>query len=198
MEQTTCYLFNYGSNYPEQLEDRGVKVVPLSNEEKLRFSEARIKHEKYVQAFVRNAIRTFTNSVPTSRGGVATLVEEQGEVVLGYICKIDINDLNTLDEFEGVSSNKYERKTIPVMIGMTSSSLQTEAIVYVMTSAFLKNKSQGYVAPKEDYLKKITKTLNICWRKSDPVLGTRDFKTTDINLHIGKRFWGRNPDYTPL
>lgn len=163
------WLFCYGSNFPDQLKKR----LHLQRELEMK------------KAYLPNAARVFAN-------GVATLIHIQGENVLGYIVQVTEEELSQMDQFEGVTYGKYHRQSINVKV----ENEYVVAIAYIITLWYLQNKVHQWTSPSQEYLERITKTLNTFWWKKDQNTGQlRPFQIHDINLHQEKVFWGIHPSY---
>lgn len=176
MSKSNILIFSYGSNNPDQL-----------------FNRLDHKIENTYKAKILNTARVFTNSKNSaSKGGVATLIQCPGEDVLGFVFSASFEDIEKLNKFEGVP-NKYILVKVPVLVHTDTSTLQINVYAYVMSKDFLKTKAIGYVKPSNEYLEKITKTINVHWRRNN---GT-EFTSSDIPLHNNKIFWGENPEYYP-
>ncbi|AYV85655.1 MAG: hypothetical protein Satyrvirus28_13 [Satyrvirus sp.] len=160
-------IFCYGSNNPEQLQNRLGHAVGAT-----------------YKARMVNAARVFTNSFG-SQNGVATLIKCPGEDVLGLIFMATADDIKKLDQFEG-SPHKYALKKVNVLVYENSNFVEKEVFAYIMTDTFLKTHAAGYLKPSDEYLAKIVKTLNTHWRKH----GGKKFEPHHIPLHHDKKFCG--------
>lgn len=160
-------IFNFGSNNPQRLKERLGRTIPL---------------DSIVKAKILGYKRHFTNSKHSrDKGGVATLIPSTiSDDVLGYVTYLTENELQILDKFEGVSTGKYERKQFQVLIYNQSSVRKLNVIAYVMTDAFMKNKTIGYLQPSDEYLRHVLATIHAGgWMKK----GGHLFLLEHIPLH---------------
>jgi cation transport regulator ChaC len=79
-------------------------------------------------------------------GGVADIVDMEGECVYGALFEIDVHAREAMDEKEGVRFNTYQPKWIEVM---TFEDKIVKALTYVTTTRKRKN---HFVAPTKEYV----------------------------------------------
>jgi cation transport regulator ChaC len=134
------WVFNYGSNDPDQIEDRvgrrlkGVGAVALGYE------------------------RVFRGWSSTRQCGVASLKKKRGAVTYGWAGKLTEPELRELDRYEGVRSGNYRRKVIDIEIAETGE--RVEAITYIATS-------REYGKPSRAYLEACAKTVGTFWNEGN-------------------------------
>ena len=93
MEEDGYFLFSYGSNHTQQLEER-LNRSPI----------------QCYKGFIDNYERIFGGNSQTWNGAVASIIETQGEICKGAYCKVSQEELNTLDDME----TTYTRIELPV------------------------------------------------------------------------------------
>jgi cation transport regulator ChaC len=133
-------LFSYGSNHPAQLMERlGHSVVSQP-------------------AFVEGRQRVFRGrSERWGGGGVASLQQKDIGVTYGYVADVTSADLEMLDQYEGVASGIYMRRTVKVRIPASHFVHAREAIAYVALS-------REFHPPSPEYLAAVLKTIEMYWR----------------------------------
>ena len=105
-EDENLYLFSYGSNDKEQLEDR------------LGRSDI-----EFYKASINNYERIFGGYSDRWNGAVASIIEQNGELCKGAYCSVSDIDLETLDNFE----SSYTRELITI----TTESKEMQAYTYI-------------------------------------------------------------------
>jgi cation transport regulator ChaC len=187
MQEQTVKVFAFGSLSIEQLRTKGVRII---------YNEgAKLLH--YARVFAQSTTKI-------NDGGKAHLVyllDGQDGYVLGTCYTIPISHLSNINAREGINlqNGKYERVTIAVYL---KESQRTEYVyTYVMRKEFVEsNRIVGDCLPSASYLQLVCDNLNQHWKKVEPNQHTgqkylRPFRSSDIPLHSGKRFWGQNPPY---
>lgn len=154
------WLFSYGSNHPEQLGSRiGRKV-------------------KGFPARLPGFHRVFRGFSRMWGCGVASLlkVNEPDAQVYGYVTQLSIEELESLDLWEGVASGEgttsgaYRRQTFKVVAEIEGQEQYINAVAYVSTS-------NTFNEPSKEYLKAVVKTISPFWRE-----GGRKVKVSDIPI----------------
>jgi len=142
------YLFSYGSNSPKQLSERLGRATTGKG------------------AYLDGYRRVFRGMSQRWGGGVASLQKHADSQTFGWVAKVDAEDLELLDGFEGVASGKYKRMRVEVSLETNSLAI---AIAYVSTST-------RFGAPTQEYLEACAKTVGAFWTNPDGSQVTwRDF-----------------------
>lgn len=145
------YLFSYGSNNLEQLEERlGHPVTGNS-------------------AYVEGMGRAFRGNSRRWGGGVATLIPLRSATTYGYVAEVSEDDLDTLDQYEGVPTN-YRREQVQVMMEKSGDFVPVLATVYLSNSTVK-------TPPSRAYLQAIAQLLNDFWREDG-----RKITVSDITI----------------
>lgn len=143
------WLFSYGSNHPDQLQERlGHRVSSMR------------------AAYKPNYRRIFRGWSRNWGGGVASLERSPGSTVYGYIAKVSDDDLAVLDRFEGVRSGNYARKRMQVVDG---NGKKVNAVVYLSTS-------REFNRPTRAYLEAVALTIGRFWHDGDRAVSWRDIR----------------------
>jgi cation transport regulator ChaC len=95
------------------------------------------------RAILRGYRLVFDVFSPSWRGGVANIVEDVDSVVYGAVYKIDLNQLERLDEAVGVPHIFSRRKVVVEVEGIG----KVESVTYISTSG-----RGRWVKPSEQYL----------------------------------------------
>jgi hypothetical protein len=134
-----AWLFSYGSNNPEQL-------------------SARIGHEldEMRPVWLKGYQRVFRGYSRGWSGGVASLEPRRGATTFGYIAKVDRDDLELVDRYEGVAVGMYYREKVTVH----TPDGPVKAIAYIATS-------DDFHPPSRAYLASIVKTIGAFWSGED-------------------------------
>jgi gamma-glutamylcyclotransferase (GGCT)/AIG2-like uncharacterized protein YtfP len=135
------YLFSYGSNNKDQLEERlGIKVMDVE------------------PAYYTNHALVFGSWSKTWNGAVGTLIPCKDQKVYGYLIYLENTDFDTLDKFEAVHLGKYKRIKIRVTVKKTGKF--RICIAYVLTP-----KHKVWLGPpSKEYLDAIKKTQSYYWK----------------------------------
>jgi len=144
LAQQEFWLFNYGSNHPEQLEERLGHPV-----------------EGVTAAYLPNYELCFLGYSYNWEGGVAGLKEKRGAEACGYVAKVNKDDLVILDGFEGVAGGYYYREAVSVMKARNNGFKKVDAIVYLPGPKRLDADEHHY--PSDDYLDAVKKTIFTFW-----------------------------------
>jgi hypothetical protein len=136
-------LFSYGSNSPEQLEERLGRKVDA------------------IRGYVANMRRAFVGHSKTWGGATATLEPAEGETTFGSLVAVTEADLKKLDVYEG-APRVYRRVMIPVVSPDWDGSPaeNVTAVVYLATST-------DHGKPTAAYEKAIEKNLRAVWGETD-------------------------------
>jgi gamma-glutamylcyclotransferase (GGCT)/AIG2-like uncharacterized protein YtfP len=157
-------LFCYGSNNPEQLSQRLLRPV------------------RGTAAFAPGYGRVFRGYSQKWGGGVASIEVDPDRITYGYVEKVTEDDLQRLDEFEGVASGFYRREMINVQVRQPDGSYKTKnAIAYI-------NNKTNYKAPSAKYLRAITLTINSFWNQDG-----HEVTISDIPLRNPENYCRCNP-----
>jgi hypothetical protein len=132
------WLFSYGSNSPRQLQERlghPVKCVPGG---------------------ATDRERTYVGHSKRWGAAVATLVPARGATALGGACLVSEDDLDVLDQHEGVPT-KYRRQTIRVALFPYDARKRREitAVAYLAARG-----NQKLGAPSMEYLEAVLENVN--------------------------------------
>jgi 8-oxo-dGTP pyrophosphatase MutT (NUDIX family)/gamma-glutamylcyclotransferase (GGCT)/AIG2-like uncharacterized protein YtfP len=128
-------LFSYGSNSPQQLAVR--LGHPVQGE----------------AAYLPRHRRVFRGWSHNWHGGVASVVPDAGRHVFGYVFEADDDDVEILDQYEGVATGYYTRNRVTVTLANGD---QVAASVYKATSTEPSK-------PSRRYLKTIADTVGSFW-----------------------------------
>ena len=135
-------LFSYGSNSPQQL-------------------AVRLGHRVHGEAaYLPAHRRVFRGRSYTWDGGVASVVPDAERRVFGYVFEATEDDVEILDQYEGVATGYYTRDRVTVTM---ADGTEREAAIYKATSTTPSK-------PSRRYLKSIADTVgsfwagNITWR----------------------------------
>lgn len=90
-------------------------------------------------------------------GGVASMDRDADYTTFGFVAPVSIRDLSVLDQYEGVDSGNYKRRTIDVV---TFDGKRLKAVAYLATSKEFNEPSEGYLAA-------VTETISKFWREPD-------------------------------
>lgn len=179
IRQGKGWLFSFGSNNINQLLDRlNCKIVrkeyPFHKNMLAIWAKekdtGREREFLFIPAYMENHGRAFRGWSDNWGGGVATIIKKKGVNVYGYIVLLRREDLDILDQYEGVSSGKYKRtwgKVISALdnsrthygYGMAGMGLpvgKVDAIYYKATS-------KQFNEPSKKYLKAVLKTIEAFW-----------------------------------
>jgi hypothetical protein len=145
-KSTSQWLFNYGSNHPEQLESRLEHPITTTS-----------------AAYLSGYSLQFLGYSRNRKGGVAGLIKKRGAEACGYVAKVTDSDLDILDTWEGVRSGCYYRATLPVMVADPSGEqfMRANAVVYLPGPARLD--AQKHYPPSKEYLDALEKTIFTFW-----------------------------------
>jgi len=131
------WLFSFGSNNPQQLSDRlGWQVEGIG-------------------AYAPGYVRAFRGMSRNWGGGTATMLKKKGGVVYGYAVKVDAEDLDQLDRYEGVPRN-YRRANVKIK---TQDGRDLKAVAY------LSNRREKN-PPSRAYKQAVAETIGQFWRGS--------------------------------
>jgi gamma-glutamylcyclotransferase (GGCT)/AIG2-like uncharacterized protein YtfP len=133
--EKTHLLFCYGSNNPAQLRKRIGEPKSMEG------------------AYAPSHSRVFRGWSKKWQGGVASLVPSTKRHAYGYVAEVTEDQLALMDQYEGVASGNYVRKTIPVVVNGEA----TKAIAYVSTS-------EEFNQPTDAYLQAVLKTIRAFWQ----------------------------------
>lgn len=131
------YLFSFGSNNKDQLEDR-----------------LKVKINQIYPAYYPNHQLAFGSWSKKWGGSVGTIIKSKGNSVLGYIVNLDNKDFDRLDKFEAVHLGKYKRHKIRIKLKETDQI--KVAICYLLTKS---HQEQWLGVPSDSYIKAIKKTI---------------------------------------
>jgi gamma-glutamylcyclotransferase (GGCT)/AIG2-like uncharacterized protein YtfP len=104
-------------------------------------------------AYAPSHSRVFRGWSKKWQGGVASLVPSTKRHAYGYVAEVTEDQLALMDQYEGVASGNYVRKTIPVVVNGEA----TKAIAYVSTS-------EEFNQPTDAYLQAVLKTIRAFWQ----------------------------------
>jgi hypothetical protein len=144
----TSLLFSYGSNNPEQLEER-LGYLP----------------NQIAAAYLPGYRLKFMGYSFKRKGGVAGLVKKRGAEACGYVAQVTADDLDIMDDFEGVAGGYYYRKKLPVMVDIDGEFVKQDAIVYLPGPQRLNAPEHHY--PSEEYLEAVEKTIFTFWGRDE-------------------------------
>ena len=133
MEEDGYFLFSYGSNHTQQLEER-LNRSPI----------------QCYKGFIDNYERIFGGNSQTWNGAVASIIETQGEICKGAYCKVSQEELNTLDDME----TTYTRIELPV-------TTENDTILNAWT--YIKEDTEWNDHPSKAYLEACYKTIQPFW-----------------------------------
>jgi len=169
--QTPKYLFSYGSNNPDRLEN------------------VRLHHplKGVAAAYLPNYRLCFLGYSHNWYGGVAGLKRESGAEACGYVAQVSDEDLDTLDIHEGVARGYYYRKTLPVMVATSPTRFkEIDAVVYLPGP--LRLDADEHFPPSNDYLSAVEETIFTFWGHDE----CQDYLDEALEEVSGSR---RNPDF---
>lgn len=132
-------IFNYGSNHPQQLQDRIGGRTPTM-------------YGAYAQGWGR----VFRGYSQNWKGGVASLAKDGGRTVYGYVAYLSQAEIDKLARFEG---SRYSLKPISVTLqdGRTLSA-----------KAYIRDDNDSeYSKPSKEYLQAVVKTISSFWTSED-------------------------------
>lgn len=156
------YLFSYGSNNKDQLEER-----------------LKIKIKEVIPAYYPNHTLAFGSWSKKWDGAVGTVTSLKGENVYGYLTFLTDQELDRLDEYEGVQFGKYERKRIRVVL---KDQTRKFAICYVLTP-----KHYTWLGPPNHrYLEAIHKTQSTHWGNLVRDIEIRNVQTLVLGKKVRK------------
>jgi hypothetical protein len=141
---TTYLLFSYGSNNPEQLDER------------LGYHPTQV-----AAAYLPGYRLKFMGYSFRRKGGVAGLVKKRGAEACGYVAQVTADDLDIMDDFEGVAGGYYYRKKLPVVVDIDGEFIKQDAIVYLPGPQRLNAPEHHF--PSEEYLEAVEKTIFGFW-----------------------------------
>jgi len=143
MKTSEYLLFSYGSNNPEQLEDR-------------------LSHEvEGIAAYLPDYRLVFVGYSRNWDGGVAGIIASPGDEVCGYVTEVDEQDLQILDRYEG-APDYYYRATVDVMIQSGDDFIDAQAVAYLPGPL-----RQDPNLPSGDYLGAVKRTVFSFWERSE-------------------------------
>ncbi|MEM1583730.1 MAG: gamma-glutamylcyclotransferase family protein [Nitrososphaerota archaeon] len=102
------------------------------------------------KAVLRGYRLVFDVFSPSWRGGVANIVEDENNLVYGAVYKINVGQLERLDEAVGVPRIFFRRKVVVEVEGIGS----VESVTYLSTSG-----RGRWVKPSEQYVSVLLKGL---------------------------------------
>lgn len=141
------WLFSYGSNSPEQLEERlGHPVAGVG-------------------ASVSGFRRVFRGWSQRWGGGVASLEDARGATTYGWAAQVSESDLVTLDRHEGVATGNYRRAKVRIEL---ADGRGVDAVAYVSTSS-------EHNRPSTRYLEACARTVGSFWSEDDRPVTAGDF-----------------------
>ena len=158
-------LFSFGSNTPEQVEER----LDLRGKDRTHFLN------NAAPAFLPKHGRVFRGMSRNWGGGTASVIKDADRTVYGYVSYLKESDLRILDRREGalMAPPKYKRviETVWVQDYRSDDFIPIKAYLY-------KSTSRQFNEPTRAYLKAIVKMLNQFWSGK----GGKKVKMKDIGI----------------
>jgi gamma-glutamylcyclotransferase (GGCT)/AIG2-like uncharacterized protein YtfP len=152
-KNSEVYLFCYGSNNKERLEDRLEREI-----------------DETYPAYAENYQRIFRGYSNKWQGGVASIQAKKEKNVYGLVVKITKKDLDKLDVFEGYPTS-YTRKNIDVEVNLGNGFKTVSCVCYFAVS-------KEFNGPSKEYLKAIVNTISEHWTDNN-----RKIKISDIAIN---------------
>lgn len=139
-------LFSYGSNGPDQLQER---------------LGCRVDGEP---AHLPGWMRVFRGHSTRWNGGVATLERDPERVVYGWVCEVDREDLATLDRYEGVAQGVYHRVSLSVLVRRGPRDERVRAVAYVRARPA---QEDPQASPSRAYRAAVARMVGAFWSNPD-------------------------------